>query len=156
MLKELPDSTEWTPININDTLFRIVSIGSGAAFVGHELSQHEEYIRIASEFTHDLIMAVGAVKKWPVLLRPLAKYFDPFVVATRRHRKAMKDFLEPVINQRRAAKLRGEKLPKEDALLWMMERSYANGVDAVEDIVNMQLLLTLAAIHTATLTTTWL
>ncbi|RYP69935.1 hypothetical protein DL771_005795 [Monosporascus sp. 5C6A] len=77
----------------------------------------------------------------------------PELVRLEDHRKDMKAFLEPVIDERRRMKLAGNRLP-DDALQWILEKSDAAGITSITDLANMQLLLNMAAIHTTTLTTT--
>jgi cytochrome P450 len=43
-----------------------------------------------------------------------------------------------------------------DTLQWMLDKTEAEGITDVAVITNMQLLLTMAAIHTTTLTTTYI
>lgn len=47
----------------------------------------------------------------------------------------------------------GKEVP-EDVLQWMVEKTTANGIENIDHLVQMQLLLTLASIHTTTLSAT--
>ncbi|OAA57981.1 ent-kaurene oxidase [Niveomyces insectorum RCEF 264] len=152
---ELPPCDDWTPVNINRTLLRMVAIISGHVFIGPDLCRRPEYLDAAVDFTTDITMAVPVVKRWPLLVRPLAKYFEPQLAKVRAHRKRMRAFLAPVIEARRAAKARGEIIP-EDTLQWMLDKTDAAGITDLTELTNMQLLLTMAAIHTTTLTTTFI
>lgn len=77
----------------------------------------------------------------------------PEVVRLRGYRQEMQMFLEPVIAERRQLKVAGEPLP-DDTLQWLLNRAEAAGITDVANITHMQLLLTMAAIHTTTLTAT--
>ncbi len=148
---EFPSSADWTPVRINDVLLRVVAIVSGHAFVGPELCHREEYLTSAIDFTTDIVMAVPVLKRWPRWLRPLANYLEPQVEKVREHRRSMKRFLAPAIEKRRAAKRNGEDMPQ-DTLQWMIDNAEAKGITSATDLTNMQLLLTMAATHTTTLT----
>ncbi|CAK7202891.1 hypothetical protein SEUCBS139899_005618 [Sporothrix eucalyptigena] len=152
---EMPACDDWTPVNINEVLLRMVAIISGHVFVGPELCRRPEYLDAAVNFTTDITMAVPIVKKWTRLIRPLAKYFEPQLAKVQAHRERMREFLRPVIAERQARKKRGETMP-EDTLQWMLDKTDAEGITDVTELTNMQLLLTMAAIHTTTLTTSFI
>ncbi len=154
-------------------LLRMVAIISGHVFLGPELCRREEYLGVAVAFTRDIVRAVPAMKRWPRWLKPAAaRWLEPSVAKLREHRARMRAFLGPVIEARRAAKAargRGdgdgdgdgddtdekEKMP-EDTLQWMLDRTDDAGVTDLAELTNMQLLLTMAAIHTTTLTATFM
>ncbi len=146
---------DWAPININHLLLRMVAIISGHVFIGPDLCHRPEYLDAAVNFTTDITMAVPVVKRWPRTIRPLAKYFEPQLAKVRAHRRRMRDFLAPVIADRHARKARGEAMP-EDTLQWMLDKTDGEGITDVTEITNMQLLLAMAAIHTTTLTMTYM
>ena len=77
----------------------------------------------------------------------------PDVVRLRTHREDVRRFLTPVIEERRRLKAAGEQLP-DDTLQWLLNRAEDAGIIDLADITHMQLLLTMAAIHTTTLTAT--
>ncbi len=49
---------------------------------------------------------------------------------------------------------RGEDMPQ-DTLQWMLDRTEAAGITQTADLTKMQLLLTMAAIHTTTISVTY-
>ena len=150
---ELPPCDEWTPVKITEPLLNIVTIVSGLIFLGPDLSRKPEYIRAAVDYTIDITAAVGRLKEWPWWMRPIMSRIIPEVVRLRGYRQEMQVFLEPVIAERRQLKAAGEPLP-DDTLQWLLNRAEAAGITDVADITHMQLLLTMAAIHTTTLTAT--
>ncbi|OAA63267.1 ent-kaurene oxidase [Niveomyces insectorum RCEF 264] len=152
---EMPACDDWAPVNINEVLLRMVAIISGHVFVGPELCRRPEYLDAAVHFTTDITMAVPIVKRWTRLVRPLAKYFEPQLAKVEAHRARMREFLRPVIAERQARRARGEPVP-EDTLQWMLDKTDAEGITDVAELTNMQLLLTMAAIHTMTLTTSFI
>jgi hypothetical protein len=148
---EIPPCEDWTPISLTKTLLRIVAIVSGHVFIGPEMCRDERYIKVAVEFTTDVVMAVPALKRWPKFLRPLATWFEPQVQKPKDHRKVMREILMPLVEQRREAKKRGDPLPA-DALQWMLDKADNVGLTDITELTNMQLLLSMAAIHTTTMT----
>ncbi|CAK7235002.1 hypothetical protein SBRCBS47491_009142 [Sporothrix bragantina] len=152
---DMPSCDDWTPVNINEVLLRMVAIISGHVFVGPELCRRPEYLDAAVNFTTDITVAVPIVKRWTKIIRPLAKYFEPQLAKVQAHRERMRDFLTPVIAERKAMKARGETMP-EDTLQWMLDKTEAEGITDATELTNMQLLLTMAAIHTTTLTTSFI
>ncbi|KAK7755681.1 hypothetical protein SLS62_002292 [Diatrype stigma] len=150
---ELPQCDDWTPVKITDPLLNIVTIVSGLIFLGPDLCRQPEYIRAAVDYTIDITNAVGKLKEWPWWMRPIMSRIIPEVVRLGSYRKEMKVFLEPVIKERGRLKAAGEPLP-DDTLQWLLNRAEAAGITDIADITHMQLLLTMAAIHTTTLTAT--
>ncbi|RYP31688.1 hypothetical protein DL767_005601 [Monosporascus sp. MG133] len=150
---EFPPCDEWTAVKVTEPLHNIVAIVSGLIFLGPDLCRRPEYIRAAVNYTVDITAAVFRLKAWPWWTRPFVSRILPELVRLGDHRKDMKAFLEPVIYERRRMKLAGDRLP-DDALQWILEKAEAAGITSIADLANMQLLLTMAAIHTTTLTTT--
>lgn len=149
-------SKDWTPVTIHARLLRIVAIVSGHVFVGPDLCRDPVYLDAAVNFTTDITAAVPAVKRWPWIIRPLARYWEPQLAKVEGHRSRMRAFLAPVIAERQARKARGDTEMPSDTLQWMLDKTEAEGITDVAVITNMQLLLTMAAIHTTTLTTTYI
>ncbi|CAI0654364.1 unnamed protein product, partial [Colletotrichum noveboracense] len=79
MRLELPQSTEWTEVNINAKLLRIIAMASGRVFIGPELCRDERYIDASINYTIDLMTAVHVVAFLPGPLRPILARFLPEV-----------------------------------------------------------------------------
>lgn len=133
-------------------LLRIVAIVSGRIFLGPELCRREEYIYASTMYTVDLFRAVGKLKSWHSSLRPIAQYFIPELKTVFEHRRKARAFLSPIIQKRKEAMENGSDLP-DDMLQWMMNKAEANGVSD-ERLAQLQLDLSLAAIHTTTMAVT--
>ena len=153
MGSELPPCEDWTPVNVTRPLLNIVAIVSGLIFLGPDLYRRPEYLHAAVDYTIDITAAVGRLKAWPWWMRPVMSRIVPEVVRLREHRREAAKFLGPVIDERRRLKAAGEQLP-DDTLQWLLNRADDAGITDVADITHMQLLLTMAAIHTTTLTAT--
>lgn len=130
----------------------MVAIVSGAIFIGDELCHSEEYIEASIGYTMDFIGAVDNLKKWRRGLRWFGRYFTPEVGKLFADRKKAHAFLEPIIAQRRAAMKAGQEMP-DDALQWMLSSIDKFGLSDAE-LAETQLGMSLAAIHTTTLTLT--
>lgn len=150
---ELPPCEDWTPLRIHQKLLRIVAIVSGSVFMGPELCRSEDYIHASINFTVDLTAAIRALKRWNAWLRPIGVHFIPEVKRFRSHRAKATKFLTPIIEARREALANGREVP-DDVLQWLLNKSDDFGMKTVDKLAFTQLILSFAAIHTTTLTTT--
>lgn len=149
---ELPIGADWTEININKKLLRIVAKVSGRIFIGPELCHAEEYIDASINYTVEVMNAVRDINsmKWFRDLR--APYLPSVKRIDARVEQALK-FLEPVVAERLEAERNDPEYKKPDDMLqWLMDGQ--KGKADVEEIARLQLGLSFAAIHTTTLTTT--
>jgi cytochrome P450 len=146
----LGDNPEWNSQIMYQQLLRIVAIVSGNIFLGPEHCRSEEWVYHSIMYTVDLFQAIGKLKQWQSWTRPIGQYFIPELKSVKEHRRKAREFLRPIIAERRAMMNRGDELP-DDMLQWLMNKSADFGV-ADEEMSLMQLNLSLAAIHTTTLT----
>ncbi|GJC87714.1 cytochrome P450 monooxygenase ATR2 [Colletotrichum liriopes] len=147
MTRELPQSGEWEEVDINAKMSRIIAIVSGRIFVGPELCRSEEYIDMAINYTIEVMTAVYVIGLVPTWLRPLVAPYLPQVKQLTKRLKNADEILLPVVNARREA----ENKP-DDLMQWIIDAETKAGSD-VRDIARTQLSITMAAIHTTTLTT---
>ena len=150
---EMPPCKDWTPVNINRQLLRIVAIASGHIFIGPELCRDERYIHASINYTVDVFTAVRALKKWSKSFRWLGAYFTPELKGIKEHKGKAKEFLAPVIEERKEMMRKGEPLP-DDMLQWTINKAPKFNSDTIDQIAFTQLTLSMAAIHTTTMTTT--
>ncbi|KAI0129663.1 ent-kaurene oxidase [Xylariales sp. AK1849] len=141
---------EWTAVAIYQKLLHMVAIISGHIFLGPELCRREEYLHASINYTVDLFIAVRKLKEWNPWLRAIGQYFTPELKKVAEHRRKAKDFLLPIIRDRKAAMKKGEEMP-DDMLQWMINKAEAQHVTD-EGLAEVQLTLSLAAIHTTTMT----
>lgn len=136
-------------------LLRVVAIVSGNLFVGPDLCRDEGYLKTAIDFTNDVTAGAAEIKRWPKWLRSFAVYFSlaPAVARSQAHRRRMRAFLGPLVEARRRLVREGKAVP-DDVLQWMVEKTTENGITDVGHLTQMQLLLTLASIHTTSLSAT--
>lgn len=147
MTMELPQSGEWEEIDINAKMSRIIAIVSGRIFVGPELCRSEKYIDMAINYTIEVMTAVYVIGLVPTWLRPLAAPYLPQVKQLTKRLKDADEILLPVVNARREAETKPD-----DLMQWIIDAETKAG-SGVRDIARTQLSITMAAIHTTTLTT---
>ncbi|KAI0891821.1 cytochrome P450 [Annulohypoxylon nitens] len=151
--ENLPESSdEWNSVVVYQTMLTIVATISGAIFIGPELCRSEDYLKASIGYTLDFINAVTKLKQWSRRWRWLGRYFTPEVDKLFTERKKAHTFLRPVIEQRRAAMAAGQELP-DDTLQWMLNKVDEFGISD-DRLAETQLNLSMAAIHTTTLTVT--
>ncbi|KAK7743876.1 hypothetical protein SLS53_003897 [Cytospora paraplurivora] len=154
--EELPPCQDYTPVNINNKLLRIVAKVSGRIFIGPELCRSEDYIDSAIKYTIEVMGAQKAV----TMLKPWKRIFKaaslPEVKSLHQREKAAKDYLRPVIQQRKKAEKEDPDYQKPDDLLqWVLDADLSQfGQQDDQEIASIQLGLIFAAIHTTTLTAT--
>lgn len=149
---ELGQCKDWESTRIYQKLLRIVAIVSGHIFLGPELCRREEYLYASINYTVDLFAAVRKLKAWNSLVRPFVQYFVPELAKIAEHRKKAREFLLPVIRERRETMKNGGEVA-DDMLQWMINKADEFKVSD-EELADTQLTLSLASIHTTTMTTT--
>lgn len=141
---------EWTSVSIHQKLLRTVAIVSGHIFLGPELCRREEYLHASINYTIDVFVAVMKLETWNEWLRPIGQFFTPELKKVPEHRAKARAFLLPIIRERQEAMAKGKGVP-DDMLQWMMQKARDFKLSD-EDLADMQLQLSLAAIHTTTMT----
>lgn len=136
-------------MGIHEKLLRTVAIVSGHIFLGPELCRREEYLHASINFTIDLFLAVRKLKTWNEWLRPIGQFFTPELQKVSEHRAKARAFLLPIIRERQRAMAKGEEAP-DDMLQWMMQKAWDFKLND-EDLADIQLQLSMAAIHTTTM-----
>lgn len=151
----LGKSREWTAININRAMLKMVAVISGHIFLGPELNRHEEYLHASINFTVDYFKAASQIRTWSPWLRPIGRYFVPEINTVQEHRRRAKEFLVPIIEERRArgAAQDGSEEP-DDLLQWMLAKAENFGTPDTGHLAETQLVLSMAAIHTTTMMAT--
>lgn len=149
MALELPQSGQWTEVDIQKKLLRIVAIVSGRVFVGPELCRDEKYLDAAINYTIDVMTAVYVVGLVPVWLRPVVAPRLPFVKRLHRRIEEADAFLRPVVTERRKEAKSNESAAPDDMLQWIID---SQGDRSDKELAKLQLSVSMAAIHTTTLT----
>lgn len=147
---------EWTNILIDQAIGRMIAIVSGTIFMGADLARRGEWLDAASNYTGTGFYALFLIKMWPKPLRNIASLFNMKLRSLRSQRRKALQFLVPIIQERRGLMSRGEKVP-DDMLRWMLAKG-EEIPDSLDDekVAGQLLQLTLVAIHTTSLTMTFL
>ncbi|KAL2135133.1 hypothetical protein VTI74DRAFT_9726 [Chaetomium olivicolor] len=149
--RELPPCDDWTAVNINHKLLRIVALVSGRIFIGSELSRSEEYLDAAINYTLELMAARRALDRVRPWLRPFLGYRIPEVKKLDQRLIQADKFLQPIVAARRAMK-DGNK--PDDMLQWLMDGQGKFKEYSTEELARIQLAISFVAILTTTLTAT--
>lgn len=154
--EELPPCKDWTPVQLNKHLLRIVAKVSGRIFVGPELCRTEEYIDMAINFTLHLMTAVEAITRLRDSDRKTKAYNLPEVKELRARQQRAYDFIKPLIEARKKAIKEDPDFQKPDDIMqWILDDGQAKyGEQDDQELTEIQLGLTFAAIHTTTMSTT--
>ncbi len=147
----MPPCGDWTPVNINQKLLRIVAMVSGRVFIGPELCRSEEYLDAAINYTIELMTAQRAISYLAPWQRPFLANRLPHVKKLDQRLEEATAFLRPVVEARQ--KLAPEEQP-DDMLQWLMNAQPKFGQQTAKKMAELQLGISFAAIHTTTLTTT--
>ncbi|KAK2670479.1 Cytochrome P450, E-class, group IV [Fusarium oxysporum f. sp. vasinfectum] len=154
MALEFPQSEDWTEVNINEKVLRVIAMVSGRVFVGPELCRNEEYIDAAVNYTIDVMTAAYIVSWVPQWLRPIVAPFLPQTKQLHKRLEVSISLLRPVITARQAASDDSNNEKPDDMLQWLMDSQRNNGEVNVQKLAEMQLAAIFAAIHTTSLVTT--
>lgn len=151
--RELPPCDDWTLVNINRKLLRIVALVSGRVFIGTELSRSEEYLDAAINYTIELMEARQALERVRPWMRPFIGSRLPEVKKLDQRLVQADNFIRPIVAARKQMQVHDKP---DDMLQWMMDGDEKGKFKqhTTERMARMQLSLSFAAIHTTTLTST--
>ncbi|PYI17411.1 cytochrome P450 monooxygenase, partial [Aspergillus violaceofuscus CBS 115571] len=143
----------WTPIPLYAMLLRVVALLSGRVFVGLPLSRNEEWIHATINYTVDTFAAREKIVKYPWLLQPIMATFIPEVQAIKGHLATAGRLLKPILKERLKAMQMPDHQPPEDMIQFIIKNSGTRAGD-IGYQASMQMLLSLAAIHTTSMNLT--
>lgn len=151
---EMPSCEDWTEVNIHHVLLRVIAMVSGRIFIGPELCRNEEYLDAAINYTMDVMTAQRAVQSMRPWLRPFVaprlacvKKLDERILHANR-------FLQPVVESRIKIASDPSCEKPDDMLQWLLEAQSKFPDKNSQNLAQVQLGLSFAAIHTTTLTAT--
>ncbi|KAH7374568.1 ent-kaurene oxidase [Plectosphaerella cucumerina] len=153
MALELPQTSEWEEVDINKKLLRIVAIISGRIFVGPELCHDEKYLDVAINYTVDVMIAAYVVGMVPPWMRPWVAPRLPMVKKLQTRIREADEFLRPVVKERREAMADPSNEMPDDMLQWIINSQKELKMTDDKEFAELQLGVSMAAIHTTTLTT---
>lgn len=146
------DGNKWQALKFFHVAPELTARVSSRAFLGAPLCRDPTWLSISVKYTIDSFFAVRALRVVPPVLRPVAHRFLPEMRVVRDEVKAAKEVVGAEVELRRRARfeaeMRGEEVKSDDAIAWFDEvageREY--------DIVREQMMLSVAAIHTTSIT----
>ncbi|CAK7201806.1 hypothetical protein SEUCBS139899_004521 [Sporothrix eucalyptigena] len=151
---ELPPSENWQEVSIHHKLLRIVAMVSGFVFIGPELSRTEKYLDAAINYTLEVMQAQRAVSELKPWMRPFFSSRLPQLKNLYKRLAEAEDFMQPVINQRKAAAANADGDKPDDMMQWLIDALPKYPDANSQNLTKVQLGLSFAAIHTTTLTAT--
>jgi cytochrome P450 len=142
-------SEQWQQWEVRKHTQELIAKLSTQVFLGQRMTKNKEWIRIAVDYTVDMMLAVRELRLTPASLRPIVHWFLPHCYYLRQDRTSARKIIDEEIRvrqrEREAAAARGEPPSKKsDSIGWVTE--LADG--APIDISGIQLSFTFAAIHT--------
>ncbi|KAI0483281.1 cytochrome P450 monooxygenase [Xylariaceae sp. FL0804] len=147
------DSSDWSEIAPATAVLDIVARMSSRVFLGEELCRQEDWLRLMKNYTVCMMQGINALQRYPGNFRKYVHWFLPECKVARAAKQEADDLVSVVIDKRRAirqeAMQKGQPIPRfDDALDWMHEEAESRG--CAYDATNIQLMLSVAAIHTTT------
>lgn len=142
--KRWTDSEEWHEVSVHSAMLYIIAQTSSRVFLGPELCRDPDWLRITAEYTVTAITSVSALRRWPVLLRPIVHWFLPGLQRVRRQLNEARSIMQPIVEKRQRQMAEGN--PPDDAIFWFAELSKGRPYDPAV----CQLTLSVAALHATT------
>ncbi|RBR12476.1 uncharacterized protein FIESC28_08600 [Fusarium coffeatum] len=145
----LGESAEWHDFSPHQDVVRIISRMSSRVFMGEKLCRDEGWLKASSDYTLQWFIPGSELLTYPLWSRSFVHWFLPSCQAVREKLQKAREFLQPHIDRRHAAKQQamkdGRTVPFDDSIEWF-EKEYPGQADPARD----QIGLSLVAIHTTT------
>ncbi|EKG10392.1 Cytochrome P450 [Macrophomina phaseolina MS6] len=142
---------EWTEIRPMDPIYYLVARVSSRVFAGAPLCRDPMWLRIAVSYTVLAFDAARALRFWPERIRPFVHWFVPECARLRKEVWEARRVLGPEIDK---MKREWEQLRKDDGGRRLNKNTISMMLDVAKgrpvDLVETQLGLTAAAMHTTT------
>ncbi|KAL8826324.1 MAG: hypothetical protein Q9191_003875 [Dirinaria sp. TL-2023a] len=152
--KEMPPCNDWTEVDIQDILVRIIALVSGRVFVGLPMSRNQEYIDCIILFTLNVWYCVPDIRWYPERLRWLTKYISPKVRKVHQSLDTMKRLMRPIIKANLKHLNEDEMTAPHNMCLWNLKNSSSEHRKSLDIQAQMQLSTSMASIHTTSMTVT--
>ncbi|KAI0521211.1 cytochrome P450 [Xylaria bambusicola] len=134
-----------------EAMLKIVTGMSSRIFVGQSLSKDERWLRMIVEYTIDVFLISTALRPYPAMIRPLIAPWLSSVKRMQRHLSIAQELFAPVFA---SSMSKESKSSRDYSVLEWMARSAQGGDRDPRILVKKLLFLTLAAIHTSTMSIT--
>lgn len=129
---------------------------SGRIFVGPELCRSEEYIDMGINYTMELMMAANSISALKPEEREAKAGLLPAVKQLQARQQSSYNFIRPLIVARKKSLKEDPDFQKPDDIMqWILDDGQDKyGEQGIQELTEIQLGLTFAAIHTTTMSTT--
>ena len=145
---------DWAAVNVTRVMLRLVARISARMFVG-PLCRNEEWLRVSIDYSLDVFRTVLVMRLFPPFLHPIVGPMVPAWWQVRRDIKLAQKLIVPLVEERRKeAASGGDSYEKPNDLLQWMNDGANKSESAPSTLAAKQLLLTLASIHTTTMSVT--
>ncbi|KAI0889645.1 cytochrome P450 [Annulohypoxylon maeteangense] len=154
--KTVGNTSDWTELNLCQTLTDMVSRVSARLFVGEELCRNEEWIQSSQHFHHTWFAGAMKLHDWPWPLRHLVHWFIPECQEMKKYlgkqKKILADFVAKRENMKKDAAAAGQEAPKfDDGFTWLEQEAKARGlVYDTTMATGLQLMIALVSAHATT------
>ncbi|KAF9869843.1 hypothetical protein CkaCkLH20_12642 [Colletotrichum karsti] len=95
------DSKSWHVIEWNEDTTGIISKAAACVFVGPEKACDPEWQVLIQAYVREYFAAVGELRSWPALLRPIVQWFLPHSTACRAIVPKVRAIMRSVVEKRR-------------------------------------------------------
>lgn len=145
------ESEEWRTTKIKADALQMVARLSSRVFMGKPLCRDQRWLDIAKGYTVHIFTVQRELRKISTWIRPIQYWFTKSCTEIRKEYGNATSLINDEVARRdaeaRKALAAGKKPAKKaDAIAWFVE--YTNGTMSIKDLVDAQLSLTVAAIHT--------
>ncbi|GME53120.1 putative cytochrome p450 [Neofusicoccum parvum] len=148
----LPQSKDWKSIQFAHISPMIAAQLSAKVFLGEPICRNQEWLNISIRYTVDAFQAARKLRTFAPFVRPFIYPFLSELRVVQDHVKKARSIIEPEVLARRRARREAAltgKVPKStDAIGWFEDVAAGRPFD----FVHAQLLLSVVAIHTTSLT----
>lgn len=150
---EVPkDLQEWKTVHMNEILLRIVARISARVFIGEPHCRNEEWLNTSIKYTENVFTTVMLLRRLPKWMHPVVANCLPSYWRVHANLRSAKKTIIPIVLERRAKEAENDPdyVKPSDMLQWMMDAANPND-GRPEKLAHRQLLLSLASIHTTTM-----
>lgn len=144
---------DWTEVDIQEILVRIIALVSGRVFVGLPMSRTEEYIDCIIMYTMNVWYCVPDIRWYPEFLRWMTKYISPRVIKVHKSLDIMKRLMKPIIEEN-LKHMEDKNTAPPNMCLWNLKNSTTDQRKNLDIQAQMQLSVSMASIHTTSMTVT--
>jgi len=153
---DFPECNDWKDVDIQGIVRQHIAKISARAFIGKAGSTNDKWIKTSIDFSMDLWVVSLTLRQFPPWTHPFILPFLPSRYRITRQYKDAHEALLPEINRYKDAKARGIQEKEIFSLLHGMIDDAKGDEQNSKDIVALQLITSLAGIHTSAMLTSYL